>query len=137
MWLIAGVAAGALMAGALATGAIAAFWPDLPEAASPPPHFVDEAERAGINHVYDGDFAYFVGGGVAVLDCDEDGRPDLYLAGGDSPSGLYRNESPIGGSLRFGQMPDSTASNLTGVTGAYPLDIDSDSHTDLAVLRVR
>jgi enediyne biosynthesis protein E4 len=135
LWLIAGVAAGALMAGALATGAIAAFWPDLPEAASPPPHFVEESESAGINHVYDGDFAYFVGGGVAVLDCDEDGRPDLYLAGGDNPSGLYRNESTLGGSLRFGQMLDSTSSNLTGVTGAYPLDIDSDQHMDLAVLR--
>jgi enediyne biosynthesis protein E4 len=135
-WLVAGVAAGALVAGALATGAVAIFGSDLPEAASPPPHFVDESESAGIEHVYDGEFEYFVGGGVAVLDCDEDGLADLYLAGGANPSALYRNESPAGGSLRFAQLLDAPSSNLTGVTGAYPLDIDSDSHTDLAVLRL-
>ena len=134
VWLVAGVAAGALIAGSLAIGAIALFGSDLPDTALPPPRFVEESESAGLGHVYDGEFEYFVGGGVAVLDCDEDGRPDLYLAGGANPTGLYRNDSPVGGALRFGLLLDSS-SNLTGVTGAYPLDIDSDHHTDLAVLR--
>ncbi|MGH8949342.1 MAG: FG-GAP-like repeat-containing protein [Acidimicrobiia bacterium] len=133
-WLGAGVAVGALIAGSLAIGAIALFGSDLPETAAPPPQFVEESESAGLVHVYDGEFEYFVGGGVAVLDCDEDGRPDLYLAGGANPTGLFRNDSTIGGALRFGQVLDS-ASNLTGVTGAYPLDIDDDQHADLAVLR--
>ena len=48
---------------------------------------------------------------------------------------LYRNNSPLGGALRFGKLLDAPSSNLTGVTGAYPIDIDSDTHTDLAVLR--
>ena len=63
------------------------------------PHFV--AEAAGIDHRYDGDFQYFVGGGVAAFDCDDDGRSELYLAGGSAPAALYRNESPVGGALRF------------------------------------
>ena len=78
---------------------------------------------------------YFVGGGVAVLDCDDDGRPDLYMAGGDDPAALFRNDSPPGGALRFEPVPDA-ATDLTCVTGAYPLDIDGDGHVDLAVLRV-
>jgi len=134
-WLVAGVAAGALIAGALATGAVAVFGSDLPDAASPPPRFVDESAEAGVDHVYDGEFEYFVGGGVAVLDCDEDGRSDMYLAGGANTSALYHNDSPVGGALRFGQLLDEPSSHLTGVTGAYPLDIDSDGHIDLAVLR--
>ena len=46
------------------------------------PHMVEQATAAGIDHRYDGEFTYFVGGGVAVLDCNTDGRPDLYFAGG-------------------------------------------------------
>jgi hypothetical protein len=135
VWLAAGVAAGALAAGALALGAGAAFLPDLPEEASAPPRFTEESTEAGIHHVYDGEFEFFVGGGVAVLDCDEDGMPDLYLAGGEESDALYRNVGEVGGSLSFQEVL-AEGTGLTGVTGAYPIDIDSDGHTDLAVLRV-
>ena len=90
---------------------------------------------AGIDHRYEGDFQYFVGGGVAAFDCDDDGRSELYLAGGSAPAALYRNESPTGGALRFTPLA-SPVTDLTAVTGAYPLDVDSDGHIDLAVLRV-
>ncbi|HET8777043.1 MAG TPA: VCBS repeat-containing protein, partial [Candidatus Limnocylindria bacterium] len=99
------------------------------------PRFVEEAATAGITHRYDGEFTYFVGGGVAVLDCDGDGRQDLYFAGGAEPAALYRNRSDIGGALRFEPVP-SEVTDLTAVTGAYPLDIDGDGVEDLAVLRV-
>ena len=102
--------------------------------ALPAPHFVEEAAPAGVDHRYDGDFEYFVGGGVAVLDCDGDGRPDLYFAGGERRAGLYRNTSEVGGALAFEPVRD-TATDLAAVTGAYPLDIDSDGVTDLVVLR--
>ena len=98
------------------------------------PHFVDEATAAGLDHVYDGDFAYAVGGGVATFDCDGDGRPELYLAGGGNPAALFHNDSPVGGALRFSPVHDP-ATDLTGVEGAYPLDVDGDGQVDLAVLR--
>jgi hypothetical protein len=98
------------------------------------PTFVDDTAGSGVEHPYVGDFDFFVGGGVAVLDCDDDGRPDLYLAGGSGPAALYRNEGAVGGELRFAQVPASET-DLDAVTGAYPLDVDSDGQGDLMVLR--
>ena len=72
-----------------------------PAAPARAPHFVDETAASGVDVTYDGPYPFAVGGGVAVLDCDEDGRPDLYLAGGSAPASLYRNVSPVGGALRF------------------------------------
>ncbi|CUH82277.1 CRTAC1 family protein [Tropicibacter naphthalenivorans] len=84
-------------------------------------------------HVYDGGWEHFVGGGVASFDCDGDALPELYAAGGSNPAVLLRNRS--GAELAFAaDTPEALA--LTGVTGAYPLDIDRDGITDLAVLRV-
>jgi hypothetical protein len=99
------------------------------------PRFVDETAGSGIEHTYDGDSRFWVGGGVATLDCNDDAFPDLYLAGGSAPAALYRNASEGGGSLRFERVVDPPA-ELSDVTGAYPLDIDADGLTDLAVLRV-
>jgi hypothetical protein len=98
------------------------------------PHFVDESATAGIEHSYEGEFEHFVGGGVAAFDCDDDGRVDLFFAGGSSPAALYRNLSAVGGEVRFKPLP-SPVTDLVAVTGAYPLDINSDGHQDLAVLR--
>jgi len=121
----------------LAVGAFALTQrsPDAPAAALDPPRYVEEAAAAGVDHRYDGDFTFFVAGGVAAFDCNDDGRPELYLAGGARPAALYRNDSPAGGTLRFSAMPDP-ATDLTSVTGAYPIDIDGDRLTDLAVLRL-
>jgi hypothetical protein len=133
--------AAALALGALAIGAfilVAAnleLAPWMHESALSPPHFIEEATAAGIDHRYAGDFPFVVGGGVAVFDCNGDGRQEIYLAGGADPAALYRNDSPIGGELRFSRIPDPVT-DLTDVTGAYPLDIDGDGLTDLAVLRV-
>ena len=98
------------------------------------PHFVEEATAAGISQVYDGGPNFSVGGGVAVLDCNGDGKPDLYIAGGSRPAALYRNESAVRGALRFSHIQDP-ATDLLDVVGAYPIDIDGDGNVDLVVLR--
>jgi hypothetical protein len=107
-----------------------------PTTALGPPRFVEETATAGVDQVYNGDGSKFaVGGGVAVLDCNGDGKPDLYVAGGSNPAALYRNDSPTGGALKFTRLP-AAATDLTDVVGAYPIDIDGDGKVDLAVLRV-
>ncbi len=134
-WLGAGAIAGAGLTIALVVLGAAILRPQPPAPAMAPPRFVEESAPAGVAHTYDGEFTFFVGGGVAAFDCNADGKPDLFFAGGTNPSALYRNQSAIGGPLRFEAVQGSTAA-LTGVTGAYPLDVDSDGIVDLAVLRV-
>ena len=107
---------------------------ETPRSALAAPHFVEDAVGAGIDHVYDGDSKFAVGGGVAVFDCNGDGKPDLYIGGGANPAALYRNDSPVGGALRFSKVQDA-AVDLADVYGAYPLDVDGDGQVDLAVLR--
>jgi len=98
------------------------------------PRYVEETATAGVDHVYGGGFEYATGGGVSAFDCNGDGKPDLYLAGGSGAAALYRNDSPIGGALRFTRIRDAVT-DLAGATGAYPIDIDGDGTTDLVVLR--
>ncbi|GFE66142.1 CRTAC1 family protein [Litoreibacter roseus] len=86
------------------------------------------------DHVYAGGWEHFVGGGVAILDCDQNGFPDFVVAGGENPMRLFRNRTTSAGAdlaVEIGDFP-----KLTGVTGSYPLDIDNDGWQDLVVLRV-
>ena len=59
----------------------------------------------------------------------------MYIAGGAVPAALFRNESPVGGALRFTRLA-ADATDLARVVGAYPIDIDGDGILDLAVLRL-
>ncbi len=103
--------------------------------AQEPPRYADDSAISGIDHSYDGGWEFFVGGGVAAFDCNADGRPDLMFAGGTSPAKLYRNTSRIGGELSFTPVAESPT-GLRDVIGVYPLDVDGDGNSDLAVLRV-
>jgi len=81
-------------------------------------------------HEYTGDWEHFVGGGVAVFDCNGDQLPDLFAAGGSSPAALFINR----GDFQFEAA--ALPATLTETSGAYPLDIDGDGWMDLFVLRV-
>ncbi|HSL76899.1 MAG TPA: CRTAC1 family protein [Candidatus Limnocylindrales bacterium] len=98
------------------------------------PHLVEEGVAAGVSHRFGGDVEYLVGGGLATFDCDGNGLADMYIAGGADRAALFRNASPIAGALRFERVSD-VSTDLTAVTGAYPLDIDGDRTLDLVVLR--
>jgi hypothetical protein len=128
--VIVGVVAVVAVTGVVVVGRV-----PTPSQALSAPRFVEETATAGVVHTYDGGPAFATGGGVAVLDCDEDGRADLYVAGGANAAQLFRNRSDVGGELAFTPAADEVT-GVTGVTGAYPLDVDADGHTDLAVLRV-
>ncbi|HEY6057004.1 MAG TPA: CRTAC1 family protein [Candidatus Limnocylindrales bacterium] len=134
VWLGAGLAALVLAVIGIGAAVLTRASGGQPTVSLGAPRLVDETAAAGIDHTYGGDFDFATGGGVAVFDCNADGLPDLNLAGGANPATLYRNESEIGGALRFGVIHDP-ATDLVSVTGAYPIDVDGDGIVDIAVLR--
>ena len=98
------------------------------------PVFEDlSASLPGPPHIYDGGWEHFVGGGVAVFDCNGDTRPDFAAAGGTNPARLFVNRS-VPGAIAFDDGAPLPVP--AGVTGLWPLDVDSDGRVDLAVTRV-
>jgi hypothetical protein len=135
-WFVGGLTAGLLAgSGAFAAASVLSGGSAAPDTDPVVARFVDETLESGVRSVYDGGFTFYVGGGVASFDCDDDAMPDLYLAGGENEAVLVRNTSEPGGALSFEEVSGPETA-LSGVTGAYPIDIDSDGVTDLAVLRV-
>ncbi len=109
------------------------IWLLVPVSAFAQPSFTPVS--TDITHQYVGGWEHFVGGGVAIFDCDGDMLPELYVAGGETASVLLHNRSELHGAVEF--VVDTPAPlQLTAVTGAYPLDIDGDGLLDLFVTRV-
>lgn len=104
--------------------------------ASAQPQFQERASQLGIQHEYTGGWEHFVGGGVATFDCNDDQFPDLYVAGGEASAVLLVNRTQSHGANVSFTSATPKALALKGVTGAYPLDIDSDGILDLFVMRV-
>ena len=118
----------------------------LPEGVVPPrANFVDIAERAGLAlggaPSAPGEMTYLTettGGGVALIDYDNDGLLDVFFAGSvnsDSPSRetahrLYRNQ----GNLRFDDVSTEAGLRRKGWgQGVCAGDVDQDGHVDLFV----
>ncbi|MEP2783453.1 MAG: CRTAC1 family protein [Pseudoruegeria sp.] len=104
----------------------------LPAVLSASPTFAPDQVPA---HEYTGGWEHFVGGGVAVFDCNDDYFPEAFVAGGSTPALLLQNTTGKAGDPISMTPLDSTSLTLTGVIGAYPLDIDSDGLMDLSILR--
>ena len=69
-------------------------------------------------------------GGVAIIDYDNDGWPDVYLTGGEAADKLYRNR----GDGTFTDVSSSTRiAGLAGLRtmGVIAADFDADGYTDL------
>lgn len=122
------------MAAAFSVALLPLATPSVAGAAPAVPSFVEETASAGIDSIYAGEWEYMVGGGVAAFDCNDDGFPDMLLAGGEKPAKFYRNASSAGGALRFEEAESGL--EIEAVAGAYPLDIDGDGKMDVVLLRV-
>lgn len=119
-------------------------------AADPPiPKFVDAAPTANISvHVVSGDpnekryLIESIGGGLAVIDYNNDGRMDLYVVNGstiaDARAGQHRHRSALYRNDGGGKFTDVTLAagvpNPHWGKGALAADLDNDGFQDLYVL---
>ena len=109
-------------------------------------HFEDAADRVGLRFAYDsganGDLFIgdTMGGGVALIDYDHDGRLDVYFINGCKLP--YDPKTPPAPNRLFRNKPDGTFEDVTaraGVggkgygMGAAVGDYDGDGHADLFV----
>ncbi len=98
------------------------------------PTFEEVTKSSGLSSTYSGDYFFMVGGGAATFDCNKDGAPDLFTAGGEGKASFFRNTSKPRGAISFKKQKSGL--EFDKATGAYPLDIDADGNVDLVVLRV-
>ena len=94
------------------------------------------AQRPIPPHQYLGGWEHYVGGGIATFDCNQDWKPDVFIAGGTNQSKLLINTTnKVAGHISFAEQTPATLS-IEGVVGAYPIDINDDDQMDLVILRV-
>jgi len=153
-----------------ATLAVAAFWltyaflavaqpqTPAPQSQSPAPaipgRFIDITEKAGVHFLHQAPHTsrkYLIetmGSGVALFDCDNDGRLDLYLVNGapyadPEPKGsIPQKTGPEYWNRMYRQKPDGTFEDITEKSGLQGVgygmgvavaDYDNDGYEDIYV----
>ncbi|MBL4704993.1 MAG: VCBS repeat-containing protein [Flavobacteriales bacterium] len=91
--------------------------------------FTESSSALGINHSHLSNST--MGGGVAVLDYNNDGWEDLFLTGGLRDDGLYKNNGNGTFSLATG-LGDFNLDNLESV-GVITGDIDNDGYPEIFI----
>lgn len=123
-------------------------------AASVPGHFIDVTEKVGVHFLHQAPHTsrkYLIetmGSGVALFDCDNDGRLDLYLVNGapytdPTPKGFIPQKTgPKYWNRMYHQKPDGTFEDVTAKAGLQGVgygmgvavgDYDNDGYEDLFV----
>ena len=98
-----------------------------------PPRGPEMAQFADVTHASGVDFHYatydFKGGGLAVVDLDGDGRPDIVAGRRTGGLAVFRNL----GSLRFRKVAESGLDASLAVTAIAAVDLDNDGDRDLVL----
>jgi hypothetical protein len=135
--------------------AVSAYaFPDASAGTLVPGRFVDITDKTGINFIHQAPHTsrkYLIetmGSGVALFDCDNDGRLDIFLPNGASysdptpPGTIPRKTGPAYWDRLFHQQPDGTFEDITRKAGlegvGYDMgvavgDYDNDGYEDLYV----
>lgn len=93
--------------------------------------FNEVSDAKGLNYIYPGNDFQMAGGGLTILDVNNDGWEDLFQAGGVFPSKLWINKKGVfeDGSELYG------ITQLDGyfIQGAVAADYDKDGYVDFAI----
>lgn len=89
--------------------------------------FTNSVNETATRNVGSYDYMYN-GGGVAIADLDNDGKPDIILCGNDTPTRIYKNL----GNFKFQDVTEKSGINHDGwTTGVTIADVNDDGRPDV------